>query len=87
MVLEKFRNGDPVPVYRWFRDQGRLAPHDLRYIGSWVTADLAQCFQVMECDDPQSLDEWMARWDDVVELEVVPVMTSPEAFAAVEPRL
>jgi hypothetical protein len=87
MIVEKFRNGDAVPVYRRFRDQGRLAPPDLRYVGSWVTADLARCFQVMECDDRASLDEWMAQWSDIVEFEVVPVMTSGEALAAVTPRL
>jgi len=87
MVIEKFKNGDPVPVYRRFRDQGRLAPADLRYIGSWVTTDLSRCFQIMECDDPHSLEEWMARWKDIVEFEVTPVITSPEALAAVTPRL
>ena len=87
MVLEKFRNADAVPVYRRFRDQGRLASQDLRYVGSWVTADLTQCFQVMECDDPSSLNEWIAKWSDVVEFEVIPVMTSSEALAAVTPLL
>jgi hypothetical protein len=86
MVLERFRHGDPVPVYRRFRDHGRLASDDLRYVGSWVTADLARCFQVMECDDPRSLQEWIARWNDLVEFEVIPVMTSAEAVAAVMPR-
>ena len=87
MIVETFRNGDAIPVYRRFRDQGRLASPDLRYVGSWVTADLARCFQIMECDDRASLDEWMARWSDIVEFEVVPVMTSAEALAAVTPRL
>ncbi len=26
MIVEHFRGGDAVPVYRRFRDQGRLAP-------------------------------------------------------------
>lgn len=83
MVIEHFRNGDPAPVYRRFREQGRLAPDELRYIASWVTADLTRCYQVMECDDRRSLDEWLARWSDLVEFEVVPVVTSAEAAAQV----
>ena len=51
MVLERFKNGDPVPVYRRFRERGRLAPEGLTYVGSWVRADLASCWQIMECDD------------------------------------
>lgn len=87
MIIERFRGGDPVPVYRRFRDQGRLAPDGLRYIGSWVTADLATCYQVMACDDRRLLDEWMAQWDDIVDFEVVPVVTSQEASSTVAPRL
>lgn len=87
MIIEHFRNGDPVPVYRRFREHGRLAPEGLRYVGSWVTQDLAFCYQVMECEDRRLLDEWLARWQDIVDFEVVPVLTSPEALAAVAPRL
>jgi hypothetical protein len=87
MVIETFRNGDPVPVYRRFRDQGRLMPPGIDYRGSWVTDDLRRCFQVMECPDRRLLDEWMANWRDITEFEVVPVMTSADAAAAVAPRL
>lgn len=87
MIIEDFRGGDAVPVYRRFRDRGRLAPEGLRYVASWVTDDLRRCFQVMECDDPALLREWMAAWDDIVEFEVVPVITSAEAAAAIAPRL
>jgi hypothetical protein len=87
MVIEQFRGGDAVPVYRRFRAQGRLAPEGLRYVASWVTEDFRRCFQVMECDDPRLLDEWMARWEDLVEFEVLAVMPSADAAAAIAPRL
>jgi Domain of unknown function (DUF3303) len=87
MVLEHFRNGDPIPVYRRFRDHGRLMPDGLRYVSSWVTPDLSKCFQVMECDDPALLDAWISHWSDLGDFEVIPVIISPEAYAAVAPRL
>jgi hypothetical protein len=87
MVIETFRNSDAVPVYRRFRDQGRLAPPDLRYVSSWVTQDFTLCYQLMECDDPTLLEQWMSRWCDLVEFEVRPVVTSSEAAAAIAPRL
>jgi hypothetical protein len=87
MIIERFRDGDPVPVYRRFRDRGRLAPPGLRYVTSWVTDDFRQCFQVMECDDRALLDEWMSNWTDIVDFDVHPVMTSPDAAAALAPRL
>ena len=79
MILERFRNADAVPVYRRFRERGRLAPEGLTYISSWVTEDLSVCYQVMETSDRALLDEWMGRWADLVEFEVHPVITSGQA--------
>ena len=87
MIIETFRGGDAVPVYRRFRDRGRLAPDGLRYVSSWVTADLRRCYQVMECDDRTLIDAWTAQWNDIVDFEVIPVMTSAEASSLVAPRL
>ncbi len=30
IVIEKFRDGDPKPVYRRFREKGRMAPKGVR---------------------------------------------------------
>ncbi len=87
MVVEHFRDGDAVPVYQRFRDEGRLAPEGLTYVVSWVTDDLRHCYQVMECADHALLEAWMARWNDLVQFEVFPVMTSEEARSALAPRL
>lgn len=87
MIVEQFRDGDPAPVYRRFRDQGRLAPEGLRYVASWVTDDFRRCFQIMECEDPELLTQWTARWQDLIDFEIAPVMTSAEAVAAITPRL
>ncbi len=86
MIIEHFK-GDPAPVYRRFRDKGRLAPDGLRYISSWVTTDLQRCYQVMECDDLRLLQQWLDRWKDLVDFEVLPVVTSSEAAATIAPRL
>jgi hypothetical protein len=79
MVIERFKNRDPAPVYRRFRDQGRMAPDGLNYISSWVDCDLATCYQVMQTADRRLLDQWMANWEDLVEFEVHPVITSAQA--------
>jgi Protein of unknown function (DUF3303) len=86
MIIEHYRDGDPAPVYRRFREQGRLAPDGLRYVSSWVDEPLARCFQVMEADDRRLVDEWIARWSDLVDFEVVPVITSAEAAERVAPK-
>ena len=83
MIIEHFHNGDPRPVYRRFREKGRLAPDGLHYVSSWVTSDLQHCYQVMECDDRRLLDQWIAQWSDIVDFECIPVVTSADAASAV----
>ena len=87
MVIETFRNGDAVPVYRRFRDRGRMTPDGLAYVSSWIDLDFRRCYQVMEADDRALLDRWMANWSDIVDFEVYPVMTSKEAAEHIAPRL
>ncbi len=87
MIIEDFRDADPVPVYRRLRQLGRQQPEGLMYLGSWITQDLSRCYQVMECDDRALLDEWMSRWSDVMSFQVIPVITSPEVIARLEGRL
>lgn len=86
MVVEHFRNGDPVPVYTRFRERGRLAPEGLSYVASWVDDKLERCFQLMETEDRCLLDEWMNNWTDLVDFEVYPVVSSAEAAERVAER-
>jgi len=87
MVVEHFKNKDAVSVYRRFRDHGRMAPEGLVYVSSWVDDKLERCYQLMETQDRKLLDEWMANWQDLVEFEVYPVITSVEAAKKIAPRL
>jgi hypothetical protein len=87
MVIERFKDGDAVRVYRRFRDRGRLAPEGLAYVSSWVDTKLERCYQLMETDDPRLLDEWIAQWSDIVDFEVFPVITSAQAAERIAPRM
>jgi hypothetical protein len=87
MVVEHFRNGDPAPVYRRFREKGRMMPDGLEYVSSWIDESLQRCYQVMQTADRRRLDQWMANWDDIMDFEVHPVITSAEARERIAPRL
>ena len=87
MVIETFRNADAAPVYRRFRERGRLMPAGLSYVASWVSAELDRCYQIMEADDRALLDEWIANWNDIVDFEVRQIVSSQAAAALVESRL
>jgi Domain of unknown function (DUF3303) len=87
MVVERFKNKDAAPVYRRFRDSGRMAPAGLVYISSWVDENLEFCYQLMETEDRKLLDERIANWKDLVDFEVHPVITSRQAAEKVAPQL
>ena len=65
MVIEHFRGGDAVSVYRRFRAQGRIAGEGLKYVSSWVDESFTTCYQLMETDDRSLLEDWMSRWADL----------------------
>lgn len=87
MVVEHFKNGDAKPIYKRFKEKGRLAPVGLKYVSSWVDSDLKICFQLMETDDRKLLDQWIENWKDIVDFEVFQVMTSEEATEIMKSKL
>jgi hypothetical protein len=95
MIVEHFKNNDPVPVYRRFRDwakptlreRGRLAPNGLIYVSSWVDEQMQRCYQLMETEERELIDMWIDNWGDLVDFEVYPVITSQEAADRIAPLL
>ena len=82
MVIEGFTRG-ARPVYERAAREGRMLPEGLRYLDSWIDESLGRCFQLMETDDARLFDEWIARWSDLADFEVVPVISSGETAARV----
>jgi Domain of unknown function (DUF3303) len=78
MVVELFAPGAAPEIYRCVREDGRGLPEGLRYVDSWVRADLGGCFQLMECDSAAALQEWVASWGELADFEIVPVTASRE---------
>ena len=89
MVVERFRDRDAKAIYRRFRDQGRMMPDGLKYVGSWIEANFDRCFQLMECDDLRLLQQWvLANNRDLgITFEIVPVVPSKETREVVAPFL
>ena len=87
MVIERFRNRDPKPIYHRLRDQGRQMPEGLTHVDSWIEPTFERCFQLMECDDARLLQQWSLHWCDVMEFEIVPVVPSKDTREIVAPHL
>jgi len=79
MVIERFKNQNAKAVYLRAQKQGRMLPEGLTYVGSWVEDTYARCFQVMESEDPGLLGQWTSQWEDLVDFEIIHVVSSTEA--------
>ena len=87
MVVEKFKNKDALAVYRRFQNKGRMLPDGLKYLESWTEANFDRCFQLMECDDLRLFQQWVIRWQDLIDFEIVPVLSSKETVQTIKPLL
>lgn len=88
MIIERFKDADMVPIYKRVRDEGRMLPDGLKYLDSWVEPNFSRCFQLMECDDLRLLQEWILKWRGTgTSFEIVPVVSSSDTRAVVEPHL
>jgi len=79
MVIERFKDGKAGEVYRRYQEKGRMLPEGLQYVASWVEANFDRCFQIMHCDEAGLFDQWTAQWQDLVEFEIIAVVSSSEA--------
>jgi hypothetical protein len=78
MVMERFKPGRVSELYARFRERGRMLPEGLKYLDSWVDTDRTICFQLMKAEDDRLLSKWMGNWDDLVDFEVFPVVSSTQ---------
>jgi len=81
MVIETFKSGMADKVYERFNDKGRALPDGVYYLDSWLSNDCTKCFQLMEADRFELIEEWIAKWDDLIEFEIVSVQDSPTKAA------
>lgn len=81
MAIETFKQGDPRAVGERFKAHGRMLPDGVTYQNSWMDADGSRCFQIMEAPDQAAFDPWVRFWEDLVDFEIVPILTSADFWA------
>ena len=79
MIIERFHPGKEKAMYLRFAEKGRMLPEGVNYINSWINEPVTICYQLMETESPRKLQEWIDQWKDLVDFEVIPVISSAEA--------
>ncbi|MBS1512088.1 MAG: DUF3303 family protein [Bacteroidetes bacterium] len=79
MIVEHFHREKIKELYGRFAAKGRMLPAGLTYINSWIDETVSTCYQLMETEDLSALKEWINKWNDLADFEIVPVISSAEA--------
>lgn len=83
MVIERFRGANPHPIGDRFERHGRMMPEGISYVSSWIDPASAVCYQVMEAPSAAALQPWIDRWSDLVDFELIPVVSSQDYWQQV----
>lgn len=81
MIIENFHAGKVGEIYQPFDEKGRMLPEGVRYINSWINETVTTCYQLMEAESPEKLNEWISHWKDLADFEIAPVINTEKARA------
>lgn len=57
MIIERFRAGKLKLIYERFSEKGRLMPDGVKYVDSWITTDMSNCYQVIESSSEEKIHQ------------------------------
>ena len=61
-----------------FLKTGGQPPKGARLLGRWTRLDFSQGYDLLESDDPRALTEFALAWNDLMKIEIVPVIEDQE---------
>jgi hypothetical protein len=67
-----------------FLETGGTPPDGIKTIGRWHYVDGSGGIHVFECDDANLIREFTARWGDLLELEIRPLVDDASAASAMQ---
>ena len=76
MVIEHFKDGAIDLIRQRHSQEGRMLPASISYHASWVDVTGRRCFQLLESSNPDDLELWTSRWSDLIDFEIIPVVSS-----------
>ena len=59
MIIERFYPGKVKAMYQRFAEKGRMLFEGVYYINSWINESVTVCYQLMESESPEKLQQWM----------------------------
>ena len=79
MIVERFYPRQINALYQKFDQEGRGLPQGVTYLNSWIDESVRICFQLMEAESIDLIEEWISHWKEYAEFEIYPIISSEEA--------
>lgn len=79
MIIETFHKSKVKTLYERFDQKGRLLPNGVVYLNSWIDQNVEVCYQLMESESLEKLQEWVNNWNDLADFQIIPIISSDEA--------
>jgi hypothetical protein len=85
LIIESYRSDKSHEIYQRFSEKGRMLPQGVEYVDSWVEMNMQKCYQIMRSESLGKLLIWTEQWKDLVDFEIIPVLTSEEVVQKLVP--
>lgn len=79
LIIERFRKETVKELYARFENKGRMLPKGVHYMDSWIDEPVDICYQLMESESLEKINEWISHWQDLADFEIIPVIDSNAA--------
>lgn len=67
-----------------FQNTGGTPHEGITLLGRWTRADLSGGLALLETDDPGKLAAFAYEWNNIMELDIIPVLDDQELFNVME---
>ncbi len=78
LVIEYYKEGKIKEIYKRFEEDGRMLPEGVELVDSWVETNFYRSYQIVKADRLDKLMTWTNQWTDLMEFDIIPVLTSDE---------
>jgi hypothetical protein len=66
-----------------FAETGGLPPDGVKMLGRWHDTAANRGWAVAEADDTAAMGKWTRQWNDLLEFEIVPLMSDDQLKAVI----
>jgi Protein of unknown function (DUF3303) len=73
-------------AFERFLKTGGTPPKGAKLLGRWTQVDFSRGYDLLETDDPHTLAEFALAWNDLMQIDIVPVLEDAQVSEVLKRR-